>query len=102
MVNSIHGKSYPLGVSLYPEGANFCIHSKNAVKVDLLLFDSKDDAKPAQTLTFDPKLNRTFHYWHIFVTGIIAGQIYAYRAWSYLSNTAVKQLQKPGIIPPTR
>ena len=28
----------------------------------------------------DSKKNKTFYYWHIFVEGLKAGQVYAYRA----------------------
>ena len=31
-------------------------------------------------LPLDPHKNRTYHYWHAFVPGLKAGQIYAYRA----------------------
>jgi len=79
MPHAIHGKSYPLGVTLFKEGANFCIHSKNASGIDLLFFDSAEDSQPARTMSLDPKVNRTFHYWHTFVPGVKAGQIYAYR-----------------------
>ena len=30
-------------------------------------------------IRIDPATNRTYHYWHIFVPGIKAGQIYGYR-----------------------
>ncbi len=46
--------------------------------VELLLFDSIDDARPTRVIRIDPS-NRTYHYWHIFVPGVKAGQIYAYR-----------------------
>jgi glycogen operon protein len=30
-------------------------------------------------MRLDPAANRTYHYWHVFVSGVKAGQIYAYR-----------------------
>ena len=30
-------------------------------------------------IDLDPRTNRTYHYWHVFVPGVTAGQIYAYR-----------------------
>ena len=30
-------------------------------------------------ISIDPATNRTYHYWHVFVSGVKAGQIYAYR-----------------------
>jgi glycogen operon protein len=74
------GKSFPLGATVYPDGVNFCIFSKYATAIELLLFDGANDPKPARVITLDPKRNRTFHYWHVFVKGIGAGQFYAYRA----------------------
>jgi len=47
--------------------------------VELLLFDRADDQKPVRTIRFDPKVNKTYHYWHIYVPDIQAGQIYGYR-----------------------
>lgn len=43
------------------------------------MFDSVDDPRPARVLAFDPRRNRTFYYWHMFVPGLTAGQLYAYR-----------------------
>jgi len=44
-----------------------------------LLFDRADDPQPAAVIHLDRKQNKTFYYWHVFVSGIGAGQIYAYR-----------------------
>ena len=73
------GQSYPLGATVYADGVNFCLFSKYATQVFLLLFDDPLAAAPSQTIPLDPKQNRTFYYWHIFVEGIQPGQIYAYR-----------------------
>ena len=32
-------------------------------------------------IPLDPRTHRTYHYWHVFVPGIGAGQAYAYRAY---------------------
>ena len=40
---------------------------------------SADDAHPARTISLDPAKNRTYFYWHVFVPGLQAGQIYGYR-----------------------
>jgi len=47
--------------------------------VELLFFDHDDDAKPARVVRIDPATNRTYHYWHVFVSGVRPGQIYGYR-----------------------
>jgi len=73
------GESAPLGATPCQGGVNFSIFSRHASRVELLLFDREDDAQPAQVIRFDPFSNRTYFYWHIFVPGLKAGQIYAYR-----------------------
>jgi len=73
------GKSSPLGVTLSPEGVNFSVYSKHATGIELLLFDCVDDAQPARVIRINPSTNRTYHYWHVFVPGVKAGQIYGYR-----------------------
>ena len=73
------GRSSPLGATLSPEGTNFSVYSKHAAAVELLLFDSVDDARPARVISIDPASSRTYHYWHVFVPGVTAGQIYGYR-----------------------
>jgi glycogen operon protein len=45
----------------------------------LLLFNREDDARPAIVITLDSYVNRSYHYWHVFVPNIGAGQIYGYR-----------------------
>ena len=75
------GLSYPLGATLVDGGANFAVFSRTATKLELLLFDDVDDASPARVIPIDPVKNRTYHYWHVFVPGVQAGQIYGFRAY---------------------
>ena len=74
------GQSFPLGATVLPGGVNFCLFSRNCTALELLLFDAPDDGRPAHVIRFDPEHNRTFYYWHAFVPGIAAGQLYGYRA----------------------
>jgi hypothetical protein len=74
-----YGRSFPLGATLYPEGVNFSVFSKQSEAVQLLLFDHVDDPKPSRVIELDRRTNRTYHYWHVFVRGISEGQHYAYR-----------------------
>ena len=74
------GQSYPLGATVYENGVNFSIFSKNCKSLELLLFDDADDVRPARIITFDPLKNKTFYYWHIFIKGLQEGQLYGYRA----------------------
>jgi len=78
--NPLAGRSSPLGATLLPGGANFSLFSRTAEAIELLFFDRVDDAHPSRVLPIDPVENRTYHYWHVFVSGVEAGQIYGFRA----------------------
>lgn len=80
-VDKLRGNRFPLGATVSGKGVNFSVFSKNAGAVDLLLFDTKDDSKPAQIIHLTPQKNRTYHYWHVFVPDIGAEQIYGYRVY---------------------
>ncbi len=80
MLDILPGESFPLGATVYPDGVNFCIFSENATAIRLLLFDSAEAKQPTEVIRLDPKINKTFYYWHVFIPKIKAGQIYAYRA----------------------
>ena len=79
------GRSFPLGATVYPEGVNFSVFAKGATGVELLLFEDIDTPQPERFLVLDRRQHRTYHYWHVFVPGLKAGQIYGYRVagpWS--------------------
>ena len=73
------GSSFPLGATIYPNGVNFSVYSRNADGVELLLFDRVDDARPSRIVPLDLAVNRTYFYWHGFVPDLHPGQIYGYR-----------------------
>ena len=73
------GRPHPLGAIPDEEGTNFSLFSENATAVQLLLFNAHDDPEPVQTIDLDPTINRTFHFWHIYVRGLEPGMHYAYR-----------------------
>ncbi len=79
-LNILRGQSFPLGATVTPKGVNFCVFSKTCTRLELLLFDSPEAAHPSHIIPFDPKWNKTFYYWHIFIVGLQHGQIYGYRA----------------------
>ncbi|MDY2838897.1 MAG: glycogen debranching protein GlgX [Treponema sp.] len=68
-----------LGAILTPDGINFSIYSKNATGVQLCLFDSERDKKPAQIIDLDPLKNKTGYIWHIFICGAKKGTLYLYK-----------------------
>jgi isoamylase len=70
----------PLGAAVSAAGANFSVFSKHATGIELLLFDRVDDERPARVIPIDPRTNRQYHYWHIFVPDVRPGQLYGYRA----------------------
>jgi glycogen operon protein len=74
------GSSAPLGATVSGSGVNFSVFSRDATRIDLLLFNGSNDAKPARIISLDPDRHRTYHYWHVFVPDLKPGQIYAYRA----------------------
>src|SRR5688572_4793858 len=73
------GNSFPIGPTLTADGANFCLFSKNCERIELLLFDGKDDVLPSKVVKLDQRLNRTGNYWHAFMPGIKPGQLYGFR-----------------------
>ena len=82
MTNNVQpGTPYLLGASFSEDGVNFSVYSKNAWRMELLFFDDVEDSRPAQVIPLDPQRNRTFHYWHICVPGVNAGQLYGFRVY---------------------
>jgi glycogen operon protein len=74
------GTTAPLGATVSAEGVNFSLFSRDATRIELLLFDAASDGRPAVVVPLEPQGHRTYHYWHVFVPGLGPGQIYAYRA----------------------
>src|SRR5262245_31334218 len=73
-------RSHPLGATVVPGGVNFCVYSRAATSLELVLFDREDDRRPERVIPIDPASNRTYHYWYVFVPDVQAGQIYGFRA----------------------
>jgi len=75
------GRCSPVGATVLATGVNFSVFSRSASRIELLFFDREDDARPARVIQIPPYPNRTYHYWHVFVPEIRAGQIYGYKAY---------------------
>lgn len=73
------GRTHPLGATPDKDGVNFAFFSEHATSVELLLFDKHDDPEPIQIVQLNPKINKTFHLWHVYVRGLKPGAAYAYR-----------------------
>jgi glycogen operon protein len=70
------GLSYPLGATWTGQGVNFALFSEHATRVQLCLFDSSEDTRPAREIDL---LEQTDMVWHGFIRGLTPGQIYGYR-----------------------
>lgn len=73
------GSPDPLGASLQSGGVNFSLFSYHASGVELLLFNHPDEDQPSAIIELNPEFHRTGSYWHIFIPGLKAGQLYGYR-----------------------
>ena len=73
------GCPHPCGAVPDKDGVNFSFLSEFATSVDLLLFERNDDVEPIQVIQLDPKQNKNFYFWHVYVKGLLPGTYYAYR-----------------------
>jgi len=85
MQRTLPGYSYSAGVR-YPNGAradshgvNFSIFSRHATKVELLLFETSNSPDPVQVIHLDPRVNKTFFTWHVYIESLPANTCYAWR-----------------------
>ena len=67
------------GATVTEAGVNFCVFSRRAERVDLLLFDGEEATAPFQVIPLDPRVNRTFFFWHVLVLGLPDGTYYNWR-----------------------
>src|SRR5581483_11484964 len=70
------GKPHPLGATWDGSGVNFALFSRNATKVELCLFDSKDAERESACIAL---VERTDEIWHVYLPDAKPGQLYAYR-----------------------
>jgi glycogen operon protein len=73
------GKAIPLGATVYEEGVNFAIFSRNATAVTLILFESSEPNSLYTEITLNKKGNKTGDIWHCLIKGLKAGACYLYR-----------------------
>lgn len=64
------GHRFPPGATISDKGINFCIFSRHASAVQLLLYENPDSTSPFQIIDLDPVGNRNFFFWHVFVEGL--------------------------------
>lgn len=76
------GTALPLGATRINGGYNFSIACSNAINVVLVLFSfdyRKDKAEITEEITLDPERNLTGEIWHIFLSDVAPGTLYAFR-----------------------
>ncbi len=70
------GKPYPLGATFDGDGVNFAVYSENATGVKLCLFSDHDNDLECEEVDI---LEVTDYVWHVYIPGIMPGQLYGYR-----------------------
>lgn len=73
------GRAQPFGATFTAQGVNFCLFSRNATAVSLLLYSDPQASLPIEEIALDPRLNRTGDVWHILVQNALPGTLYLYR-----------------------
>jgi glycogen operon protein len=64
------GHRYPVGACVTGEDVNFCVFSRHATRLTLLLYDDPQSPAPFQEIELDPEINRSFFFWHVRVLGL--------------------------------
>jgi glycogen operon protein len=72
------GQCHPFGATPRGDGVNFALFSRHGQAVHLLLYQEGQE-EPLAEIALDPAINRTGDVWHIFVSGLPADVLYAYR-----------------------
>ena len=73
------GTRFPPGATVADDGVNFCIFSRHATRVELLLYAAASSPEPFQLITLTAEHNRTFFFWHVFVEGLPPRTCYTWR-----------------------
>lgn len=66
-----------LGPSVVDRGVNFSVYSERAERIEVLLFDDPESARPTQQF----EMVRFGDVWNLYVEGVGEGQHYGYIAW---------------------
>ncbi|MGR8935799.1 MAG: glycogen debranching protein GlgX [Gammaproteobacteria bacterium] len=75
------GSYFPTGATVSDAGVNFSIFSRHATGAELLLYEAADSPEPFQIVSLNPKTNRSFFFWHVFVAALPAGIHYTWRIY---------------------
>lgn len=89
------GRPSPLGVHCRDGGVNFSVFSSSAMKMELLLFHTRQDIEPFQVVELNRQDNCDFGFWSIFVENLKPNTYYAYRVYGPHANMSKKVLLDP-------
>ncbi|MDP1663514.1 MAG: glycogen debranching protein GlgX [Methylobacter sp.] len=76
---SSDGSYLPTGATVSDAGVNFSIFSRHATGAELLLYEAAGSPEPFQIISLNPKTNRSFFFWHVFVEALPLGTHYTWR-----------------------
>ena len=80
-----HGYSIQPGTHVPPgavhdgAGVNFSIYAREAIEVELRLYEQADSSAPFQVIPLTPDVHRTFSFWHVYVQELPVGTYYTWR-----------------------
>jgi isoamylase len=70
----------PYGAIVHDGGVQFVVFSRRATAMRVLLYNAPEDPESAESIDFDPELNRWGDIWSVFVPGVGPGQLYHFQA----------------------
>jgi len=73
------GRGHPLGALLDGSGVQFSVVSRNATRVWLALYADPEADVPAREIALDRDRHRVGDVWSVYIEGLSAGAVYAYR-----------------------
>lgn len=74
------GFPQPFGATPMLGGVNFAIFSRNATSLKILIFEKAGDSIAILEKRLDPIYNKSGDIWHVFIEGLSAGSLYAWKA----------------------
>lgn len=78
-VRVLPGRAFPVGSAVRQKGVRFATVSRHATRVWLAIFENAEDESPALEIEYDAGKHRVGDIWSIYVEGLAAGTLYAYR-----------------------
>lgn len=73
------GQRLPPGAAVTANGVNFSVFSRHATRMWLRLYGAASDPEPLMEIELDPRVHRTFFFWHVLVVGAGPGLFYSWR-----------------------